>query len=62
MKVCLVISLMTECSISKRLELSKKEGDLEIPEIYYAVYQNIIAINHFNNEAYIFDHSYRFKK
>lgn len=26
--------------------------------MYYAVYQNIIAINHFNNEAYIFDHSY----
>jgi anthranilate synthase component 1 len=26
--------------------------------MYYAVYQNIIAINHFNNEAYIFNHSY----
>ncbi|MDX1751872.1 MAG: anthranilate synthase component I family protein [Salinimicrobium sediminis] len=42
----------------ENLKLSKKQGDLEIPEIYYAVYQNIIAINHFNNEAYIFDHSY----
>lgn len=40
------------------LELKKKKGDLEIPDIYYAVYQNIIAINHFKNEAYIFDHSY----
>lgn len=40
------------------IEISKKEGDLQIPDIYYAVYQNIIAINHFNNEAYIFDHSY----
>lgn len=40
------------------IEISKKKGDLEIPDIYYAVYQNIIAINHFNNEAYIFDHSY----
>ncbi|WP_372919914.1 anthranilate synthase component I family protein [Salegentibacter sp.] len=42
----------------ENIEISKKEGDLEIPDIYYAVYQNIIAINHFNNEAYIFDHSY----
>lgn len=41
----------------ENLDLSKKQGDLEIPELYYAVYQNIIAINHFNNEAYIFDHS-----
>ena len=40
------------------IKISKKEGDLEIPDIYYAVYQNIIAINHFNNEAYIFDHRY----
>ncbi len=42
----------------ENLDLSKKEGDLQIPELYYAVYQNIIAINHFNNEAYIFDHSF----
>jgi anthranilate synthase component 1 len=40
------------------IEITKKEGDLEIPDIYYAVYQNIIAINHFKNEAYIFSHSY----
>jgi anthranilate synthase component 1 len=26
-------------------------------DVYYAVYQNIIAINHFQNEAYIFCHS-----
>lgn len=39
------------------LKLAKKEGDLEIPDIYYAVYQNVIAINHFNNEAYVFCHS-----
>jgi len=38
--------------------ISKKEGDLQIPDVYYAVYQNIIAINHFNNEAYIFSHCY----
>ncbi len=38
------------------VEISKKENSIEIPEIYYAVYQNIIAINHFKNEAYIFAH------
>ncbi|PHQ28221.1 anthranilate synthase component I family protein [Leeuwenhoekiella nanhaiensis] len=40
------------------IEIAKKEGSLQIPDIYYAVYQNIIAINHFNNEAYIFSHTY----
>ncbi|MFT5216184.1 MAG: anthranilate synthase component 1 [Glaciecola sp.] len=38
--------------------ISKKEGSLNIPDIYYAVYQNIIAINHFKNEAYIFAHCF----
>ncbi len=38
------------------IEISKKEGSLEIPDVYYAVYQNIIAINHFKNEAYLFAH------
>ncbi len=40
------------------IQITKKQGDLEIPELYYAVYQNIIAINHFNNQAYIFDHNF----
>jgi anthranilate synthase component 1 len=40
------------------VSVSKKEASLQIPDIYYAVYQNIIAINHFNNEAYIFSHNY----
>ena len=40
------------------VEVTRKEKDLQIPDIYYAVYQNIIAINHFKNEAYIFDHSF----
>ena len=40
------------------VSISKKEESLDIPDIYYAVYQNIIAINHFKNEAYIFDHSF----
>lgn len=39
------------------IEIAKKEYDLNIPDIYYAVYQNIIAINHFNNEAHIFCHN-----
>lgn len=42
----------------ENITLTKKEGDLNIPDAYYAVYQNIIAINHFNNEAYIFAHCY----
>ncbi len=41
------------------IELSKKEENLEMPDLYYAVYQNIIAINHFNNEAYIFAHTFK---
>jgi anthranilate synthase component I len=40
------------------ISIQKKEGDLNIPDIYYAIYQNIIAINHFKNEAYIFSHNY----
>ena len=42
----------------EKVSLEKKAEDLKIPELFYAIYQNIIAINHFNNEAYIFDHSY----
>jgi anthranilate synthase component 1 len=30
----------------------------DIPDIYYALYQNIIAIDHFKNEAYLICHSY----
>ena len=40
------------------ISISKKEYSLDIPDMYYAVYQNIIAINHFKNEAYIFAHCY----
>jgi len=40
------------------VEISKKEDSAHIPDIYYAVYQNIIAINHFKNEAYLFAHCY----
>ncbi|WP_067037001.1 anthranilate synthase component I family protein [Allomuricauda sp. CP2A] len=40
------------------VDISKKEDSVSIPDIYYAVYQNIIAINHFKNEAYLFAHCY----
>jgi len=41
------------------VKIEKKEDSLHIPDIYYAVYQNIIAINHFKNDAYIFAHCFR---
>lgn len=40
------------------VKISKKENHQDIPDIYYAVYQNIIAINHFKNEAYVFAHCF----
>ena len=40
------------------IELTKKGGGADIPEIYYALYQNIIAINVFNNQAELFAHCY----
>lgn len=40
------------------VNISKKENHQDIPDIYYAVYQNIIAINHFKNEAYVFAHCF----
>ena len=43
------------------ITISKKEDSIQIPDMYYAVYQNIIAINHFKNEAYIFAHCYESK-
>ncbi len=44
--------------ILKKFPLPKKSTENEIPDVYYAVYQNIIAINHFKNEAYFFCHSF----
>ncbi|MBU2899420.1 anthranilate synthase component I family protein [Maribacter dokdonensis] len=40
------------------LEISQKSDSVSIPDVYYAVYQNIIAINHYKNEAYLFAHCY----
>ena len=42
----------------ENLTLRKDKDNLELPEIYYAVYQNIIAISLFNHEAHLFSHSY----
>ncbi|MFM7896624.1 MAG: anthranilate synthase component I family protein, partial [Flavobacterium sp.] len=42
----------------EKVSITKKSTENEIPEIFYAVYQNIIAINHFKNEAYLFCHSF----
>ncbi|VXB88917.1 Anthranilate synthase component I [Flavobacterium sp. 9AF] len=43
------------------IKIAEKSSENKIPEIFYAVYQNIIAINHFKNEAYIFCHSFDHK-
>ncbi len=40
------------------VQISKKNDSVVIPDMYYAIYQNIIAINHFKNEAYIFAHCF----
>jgi anthranilate synthase component 1 len=41
----------------EKVSIAKKDNATSIPDVFYAVYQNIIAINHFKNEAYIFCHS-----
>ena len=40
------------------LTLRTDKSNLDMPDIYYAIYQNIIAISLFNHEAYLFSHSY----
>ncbi|MES2543875.1 MAG: anthranilate synthase component I family protein [Bacteroidota bacterium] len=40
----------------EKTTIEKRSDDLQIPDVYYAIYQNIIAINHFKSEAYIFCH------
>jgi anthranilate synthase component 1 len=41
----------------EKVNIAKKDEETTIPDVFYAVYQNIITINHFKNEAYIFCHS-----
>ena len=40
----------------ENIELNKTKPGQDIPDIYYAVYQNIIAISLFNHEAHLFSH------
>ena len=40
----------------ENLTLNKDKPSQDIPDIYYAVYQNIIAISLFNHEAHLFSH------
>ena len=37
---------------------SYAKTDREIPDMVYALYQYMIVINHFNNELYLFEHTY----
>ena len=39
-----------------QLHLNRKKEGQDIPDLYYAVYQNIIAISLFNHEAHLFSH------
>ena len=41
----------------EQLELNNDKEGQDIPDIYYAVYQNIIAISLFNHEAHLFSHN-----
>lgn len=41
----------------EKTEITKKPDSYDLPDIHYSVFQNIIAINHFKNEAHIFCHS-----
>ena len=43
----------------EQVQISKKGKHLHIPDAYYAVYQNIIAIDHSKNQAYLFAHCYQ---
>ena len=40
------------------IDLASKENTTGIPEVYYALYQNTIAVNVFNNQAKLFAHCY----
>ena len=42
----------------ENIDLNKEKPGQDIPDIYYAVYQNIIAISLFNHEAHLFSHVY----
>ena len=43
------------------IQFSKKQEDVHIPQMHYALLQNVIAINVFNNEAHLYAHCYQTK-
>ncbi len=40
------------------IEIQEKSVETAIPQILYRVYRYVIAINHFKNELFIFEHTY----
>ena len=40
------------------IEIQEKSAETAIPQILYRVYRYVIAINHFKDELYIFEHTY----
>ena len=42
----------------ENIDIQTKEDGIDIPDIYYAFYSNVIVINVFNNDAKLFHHSY----
>lgn len=40
------------------IEIQQANPETEIDQIFYQVYRYVIAINHFKNELYIFEHQY----
>ncbi len=39
------------------IKITKKNNSISIPEMYYGIYKNVIAIDHFKNIVYVFCHS-----
>ncbi|MBZ9627334.1 anthranilate synthase component I family protein [Psychroflexus sp. CAK1W] len=42
----------------ENLTIDKSKSKLGLPDMLYNVFQNVIVINHFNDEAYVFNHAY----
>ena len=48
---------MNRLNIKKKIKFNEGKDDLDIPDIFYGFYQNIIAISLFNHEAHIYCNS-----
>lgn len=42
----------------ENLTIDKSKSKLGLPDMLYNVFQNVIVINHFNDEAYVFNHTF----